>query len=334
MAIQLKSARVERWPVAGEFVISRGAKTHIDVVVAEIEGQGAIGRGEGTPVYYLGEDAARCRDQILLAAPHIGEMDTAEARAAVQELMAPGAARNALDCALWDLEARQRGLRLWQVVGCDGAPTSRVTAYTVSLGTPGAMAEQAATAAADGYRLLKIKLTGEDDRLRVAGVRKGAPDARLIVDANESWGEIDILSEAEALADMGVEMIEQPVPVGADALLDPIYAPIPFIADESCQTAADVARIGPFYDGVNIKLDKAGGLTEALALKAEALAQRFEVMVGSMVATSLGVAPALLLAQGVKVVDLDGPLLLARDREPGLSITGSLIEPPPRELWG
>jgi len=331
MAIQLKSARVERWPVEGAFVISRGAKTHVDVVVAEIgsakEDGGAVGRGEGTPIYYLGEDAAGCRDQILMAAPHIAGLDAATARAAVQELMAAGAARNALDCALWDLEARQRGLRLWQLAGCDGAPTSRVTAFTISLASPGAMAEQAATAAADGYRLLKLKLTGEDDRLRVAAVRKGAPEARLIVDANESWRDIDILSEAEALADMGVEMIEQPVPVGADALLDPIYAPLPFIADESCQTAADIARIGPFYDGVNIKLDKAGGLTEALKIADAADAAGLAIMVGCMLSTSLAIAPAFVLAQRARWVDLDGPALLERDRDGGFEYRDGRIAP-------
>lgn len=327
MAIQLKSARVERWPVAGAFVISRGAKTYVDVVVAEIESDGATGRGEGTPIYYLGEDAAGCRDRILLAAPHIAELDVAAARAAVQELMPAGAARNALDCALWDLEAKQRGLRLWQVAGCDGAPTARVTAFTISLGSPGAMAEQAATAEADGYSLLKIKLTGEGDRLRVAGVRKGAPNARLIVDANESWGQLDLLAEAEALADMGVEMIEQPVPVGADALLDPIYAPLPFIADESCQTAADVARIGPFYDGVNIKLDKAGGLTEALKIADAADAAGLSIMVGCMLSTSLAIAPAFVLAQRASWVDLDGPALLERDREGGFEFRDGRIGP-------
>jgi L-alanine-DL-glutamate epimerase-like enolase superfamily enzyme len=332
MTIQLKSARVERWPVAGAFVISRGAKRHVDVVVAEVEGEGAhggaIGRGEGTPVYYLGEDAAGCRDRILQAAPHIAAMGAAEARAAVQELMPSGAARNALDCALWDLEARQRGLRLWQLVGCDGAPTARVTALTISLGTPGAMAERAATAEADGYRLLKIKLTGEDDRLRVAAVRKGAPHARLIADANESWSHVDILSEAEALADMGVEMIEQPVPAGVDALLDPIYAPLPFVADESCQTAADIARIGAFYDGVNIKLDKAGGLTEALRIADAADAAGLAIMVGCMLSTSLAVAPAFVLAQRARWVDLDGPALLARDREGGFVFRDGMIGPP------
>lgn len=328
MAIQLKSARVERWPVAGSFVISRGATDHVDVVVAEIEGEGATGRGEGTPVYYLGEDAVACRDQILHAAGHVAGMAAAEARAAVQEIMAPGAARNALDCALWDLEARQRGLRLWQLAGCDGAPTARTTAFTISLGSPGAMAEQAATAEADGYHLLKVKLTGADDRLRVAGVRKGAPNARLIVDANESWGQVDILEEAEALADMGVEMIEQPVPVGADALLDPIYTSIPFVADESCQTAADVARIGAFYDGVNIKLDKAGGLTEALRIADAADAAGLAIMVGCMLSTSLAIAPAFVLAQRARWVDLDGPVLLERDREGGFEYREGRIGPP------
>lgn len=328
MAIHLKSVRVERWPVAGAFVISRGAKTHVDVVVAEVEDGDAVGRGEGTPVYYLGEDAAGCRDQILQAASHAAGLGAAEARGAIQEIMAPGAARNALDCALWDLEAKQRGLRLWQLAGCDGAPTARVTAFTISLGTPGAMAEAAATAEADGYRLLKIKLTGEDDRLRVAGVRKGAPNARLIVDANESWGQVDLLGEAEALADMGVEMIEQPVPVGSDALLDGVYAPIPFVADESCHTAADIARIGPFYDGVNIKLDKAGGLTEALRLADAADAAGLSIMVGCMLCTSLAIAPAFVLAQRARWVDLDGPALLARDREGGFEFREGRVAPP------
>lgn len=327
MAVHLKSARVERWSTQSSFVISRGAKNHVDVIVAEVEGEGVLGRGEGTPVYYQGEDAVGCRDQLLRVAPYIADMAAAEARGAVQELMPPGAARNAIDCALWDLEAKQRGLRLWQLAGCDGPPTARTTAYTISLGTPGAMAEQAATAEADGYRLLKIKLTGEGDRLRVAGVRKGAPNARLIADANESWGPIDILSEAEALADMGVEMIEQPVPVGADALLDPIYAPIPFVADESCHIAADVARIGPFYDGVNIKLDKAGGLTEALRLADAADAAGLSIMVGCMLCTSLAVAPAFVLAQRARWVDLDGPALLERDREGGFEFREGQIAP-------
>ncbi|MBY4635665.1 dipeptide epimerase [Sphingopyxis sp. XHP0097] len=327
MAIQLKSARVERWPVAGSFVTSRGAKEHVDVIVAEIEGRGEVGRGEGTPVYYLGEDATGCRDEILRVASLIADMEAAEARAAVQEMMAAGAARNALDCALWDLEAKQRGMRLWQLAGCDGAPTARLTAFTISHGRPGEMAEAAATAAADGYRLLKVKLTGDDDRLRVTAVRKGAPDARLIVDANESWGQVDILSEAEALSDLGVEMIEQPVPVGADALLDPIYAPIPFIADESCHTAADVARIGAFYDGVNIKLDKAGGLTEALRLADAADAAGLSIMVGCMLCTSLAIAPAFVLAQRARWVDLDGPALLARDREGGFEFREGQVAP-------
>jgi len=317
MAIHLKSARVERWPVAGEFVISRGATDHVDVVVAEVEGDGAVGRGEGTPVYYHGETAEACRDQLLNAAPHIADMTPAEARAAVQLLLGPGAARNALDCALWDLEAQQCDLPLWYLAGSEAPPTPRVTAFTISLDVPDVMAARAAAAWDAGYRLLKLKLTGEGDRARVAAVRDGAAGAKLIVDANESWGQLDILAEAEALAELGVEMIEQPVPSGADALLDPVYAPIPFVADESCQVAADVARIGPFYDGINIKLDKAGGLTEALRLADAADAAGLSIMVGCMLSTSLAIAPAFVLAQRALWVDLDGPALLAKDRDGG-----------------
>ncbi len=328
MTIHLKSARVERWPVAGEFVISRGTKDHVDVVVAEIEGDGVVGRGEGTPVYYLDEDAAGCRDALLRVVPHLAAMDARGARAAVQELLGPGAARNALDCALWDLEARQRGLPLWQIAGSDGPPTARVTAFTISLAAPDVMAAKAGAAAAEGFRLLKLKLTGEGDRARVAAVRRGAPDARLIVDANESWGQVDLLGEAEALAEMGVEMVEQPVPVGADALLDSVYAPLPFVADESCQTCADVARIGAFYDGVNIKLDKAGGLTEALRLADAADAAGLSIMVGCMLSTSLAIAPAFVLAQRALWVDLDGPALLARDRAEAFRFEGGRVVPP------
>ncbi|MBL8652055.1 MAG: dipeptide epimerase [Sphingopyxis sp.] len=317
MAIHLKSARVERWPVAGEFVISRGARTHVDVIVAEVEGDGAVGRGEGTPVYYHGETAEACRDQLLNAAPHIADMAPAEARAAVQLLLGPGAARNALDCALWDLEAQQCDLPLWYLAGSEAPPTPRVTAFTISLDAPDTMAARAAAAWDAGYRLLKLKLTGEGDRARVAAVRDGAAGAKLIVDANESWGQLDILAEAEALAELGVEMIEQPVPSGADALLDPVYAPIPFVADESCQVAADVGRIGPFYDGINIKLDKAGGLTEALRLADAADAAGLSIMVGCMLSTSLAITPAFVLAQRALWVDLDGPALLAKDREGG-----------------
>lgn len=327
MAIQLKSARVERWPVAGKFVISRGASDHVDVVVAEVEEDGVAGRGEGTPIYYQGEDAAGCRDALLRVMPHLAGLGASAARAAVQELMGAGAARNAIDCALWDLEARQRAVPLWQLAGCE-APAPRVTAFTISLGGPGTMAARTEEAVTAGYRLLKIKLAGDaEDRARVAAVRGAAPDARLIVDANESWGAFDLLAEAEALADLGVEMIEQPVPVGTDVLLDGIYAPLPFIADESCHVAADVPRIGAFYDGVNIKLDKAGGLTEALKLADAADAAGLSIMVGCMLSTSLAIAPAYLLAQRARWVDLDGPALLARDRADGFCFANGEIGP-------
>ncbi|WP_033074720.1 dipeptide epimerase [Sphingopyxis sp. MWB1] len=328
MGIQLKSARVERWDVAGDFVISRGARNHVDVVVAAIGVDDLVGRGEGTPIYYQGEDALMCRDQILRAMPHIAGMESAEARAAVQEILGPGAARNALDCALWDLEAQERGVPLWQLAGAEAAPSPRTTALTISLAAPERMAEQAARAEALGYRLLKLKLTGEGDRERVAAVRGGAPEARLLVDANESWGQLDLMEEAEALLALGVEMIEQPVPSGTDALLDGIYAPLPFVADESCHTVADVARIGAFYDGVNIKLDKAGGLTEALRLADAADEAGLAIMAGCMLSTSLAIAPAFILAQRARWVDLDGPALLARDREPGFRYERGTILPP------
>lgn len=311
------TAIVERWPVAGQFIISRGAKDHVDVLVVAVSDGTQIGFGEGTAIYYHGESAESCLAQVMNAVPDIEALDVRSARALVQELLGPGAARNALDCALWDLEVKQSGQPLWQLAGFSHPPVSLTTAFTISLGEAEVMEAAAAKAAALGYRLLKLKLTGKGDRDRVAAVRKGAPEARLIVDANESWGELDIAAEAEALETLGVEMIEQPVPVGSDALLDSICAPLPFVADESCQDSADVRRIGPFYDGINIKLDKAGGLTEALRLADEADAAGLKIMVGCMLSTSLGIAPAFLVAQRAEWVDLDGPVLLAEDRPDG-----------------
>jgi L-alanine-DL-glutamate epimerase-like enolase superfamily enzyme len=201
------------------------------------------------------------------------------------------------------------------------------TAFTISLGEPTAMESDAAKAAARGFGLLKLKLTGEGDRERVAAVRKGAPDVRLIVDANESWAGLDIEAESAALAALGVEMIEQPVPVGQDALLEGVVSPVPFLADESCQSSADLELCARFYDGINIKLDKAGGLTEALKIACESEAHGLKLMVGCMLSTSLGIAPAFLVAQGAQWVDLDGPILLAEDREDGFRFEKGLILP-------
>lgn len=321
------SAAIERWPVAGQFIISRGAKTHVDVLVAAASDGTHVGLGEGTAIYYHGESAESCLAQIEELIDTLEPMKVHEARHAIQSLLPAGAARNALDCALWDLEARSAGIPLWQFAGLPSAPRPLQTAFTISLGEPDVMESHAASAAARGFGLLKLKLTGEGDRERVAAVRKGAPAVRLIADANESWAALDIEAEAYALAALGVEMIEQPVPVGQDALLDGIKSSVPFLADESCQSSADLERCALYYDGINIKLDKAGGLTEALAMAHEAQARGLKLMVGCMLSTSLGIAPAFVAAQGAHWVDLDGPILLAEDREGGFRFENGMILP-------
>ncbi len=318
------SATVERWPVAGSFVISRGAKTHVDVVRCVVTDGNHQGFGEATPIYYKGETAEDSAEAIRRYA---GELD----RAAVNAAMAAGAARSALDCALWDLEARQSGKPVWALAGLSAAPVALQTAFTISVDSPATMEAAAARAAGAGYALLKCKLTGTGDVERVAAVRRGAPAARLIVDANESWGEADIAREASAMAELGVELIEQPVPAGQDERLCDIRSPVPFCADESCQTSADLDRLS-MYDAINIKLDKAGGLTEALRLAAGARARGQSVMVGCMLGTSLGIAPAFLVAQGARWVDLDGALLLERDREGALKAEAGMLLP--GSLWG
>ena len=310
------TAIVERWPVAGQFIIARGAKTYVDVLVAAASDGKHVGMGEGTAIYYHGESAESCLAQIESVIGALAGLTVQDAREAAQTALPPGAARNALDSALWDLEAKATGLPLWQLAGLSEAPVPLQTAFTISLGEPAIMEADATKAAARGFGLLKLKLTGGGDRERVAAVRKGAPDARLIVDANESWGGLDIAAEATALAALGVEMIEQPVPVGQDALLEGVKSPVPFLADESCQSAADIELCARYYDGINI-LDKAGGLTEALKMRRQAEARGLKVMVGCMLSTSLGIAPAFLAAQGAEWVDLDGPILLAQDRENG-----------------
>ena len=319
------TAIVERWPVAGQFIIARGAKTYVDVLVVAVSDGAHVGMGEGTAIYYHGESAESCLAQIEAVIGALGGLTVQAARDAAQTALPPGAARNALDCALWDLEAKAAGMALWQLAGLSKAPLPLQTAFTISLGEPATMEADAANAAARGFGLLKLKLTGSGDRERVAAVRKGAPDARLIVDANESWAGLDIAAEAAALAALGVEMIEQPVPVGQDALLEGVKSPAPFLADESCQSAADIELCARYYDGINIKLDKAGGLTEALNMRREAEAHGLKVMVGCMLSTSLGIAPAFLAAQGADWVDLDGPALLTEDRDGGFRFADGQI---------
>ncbi len=319
------SAAVERWPVAGEFIIARGAKQHVDVLLVAVRYDGHWGMGEGTAIYYHGDSAEDGLKLIESISAELSAMPPDAARAHIQKLMPPGAARNALDCALWELEAKQAAMPLWQYAGLKSAPVALQTAFTISLGDPAVMEADAAKAAARGFGILKLKLTGEGDRARVAAVRAGAPNARLIVDANGSWGDLDIAAEAQAMAELGVEMIEQPVAVGDDSLLAGITSPIPIIADESCQSSADIEICADYYHGINIKLDKAGGLTEALKMMAEADAQGLKVMLGCMLSTSLGIAPAFLAAQGADWVDLDAPALLAEDREDGFRFENGQI---------
>lgn len=311
----------------GSFNIARGAKREVDVIVAAMSFAGQVGMGEGTPIYYRGESPGSCLAQIEKLRGPLENMSPKQARLALQDMLDPGAARAALDAALWALEAKIAGQPFWQYAGLEKPPAELQTAYTISLADPDVMQAAAAQAAEKGYGLLKLKLTGEGDRARVAAVHAGAPDARLIVDANESWAGLDISAEATALARLGVEMIEQPLPDGADDALVEMEASLPLIADESCHSAADIPRLAPLYDGVNIKLDKAGGLTEALAIEAAARAHDMQVMVGCMLSTSLGIQPAFLLAQRADYVDLDGPALLAEDREDGFRFEGGQIAP-------
>ena len=322
------TAMVERWPVAGQFIISRGAKTYVDVLVVAAGDGGNIGMGESTAIYYYGESAESCLAQVASIIEDLEPLSADAARALVQLLLPPGAARNAVDCALWDLAAKAAGLPLWRYAGLDKKPEPLTTAFTISLGDAVVMKADAAKAAAKGYSLLKLKLTGEGDRERVAAVRAGAPTARLIVDANESWGSLDLAAEVAALAELGVEMVEQPLPSGQDSMLANFGPLVPILADESCHIAADVGRLASYYDGVNIKLDKAGGLTEAIKIADEADAAGLKIMVGCMLSTSLGIAPAFLLAQRAHWVDLDGPALLANDRDHGFRFEGGKIVPP------
>jgi L-alanine-DL-glutamate epimerase-like enolase superfamily enzyme len=322
------TARIERWPLARPFVISRGTKTEAEVVVAEIADAPHRGRGEAVPYAHYGESAESVLAQIEAARPAV---EAGADREALQPLLPAGAARNALDCALWDLAAKRAGVRAWTLVGRARLDPMK-TCFTLSLGPPEAMAE---AARANARRpMLKLKIGSTDDLAAVAAVHAAAPRARLIVDANEALSFDDLPRLLPELARLDVKLLEQPLPAAEDAALEGFPTPVPLCADESLHTRAELAACARRYAVVNVKLDKAGGLTEALAVAAEARRQGLELMVGSMVGTSLGVAPALILAQGAAFVDLDGPLLLAKDREPRLSFVGSLIEPPPPELWG
>ncbi len=314
------TAHTETFKLADHFTIARGDKTEVEVIVCEVSDGTHTGRAEATPIYYEGEDAELCIDAINMRSKSRVPLT----RESLLDTMMEGAARNALDCALWDLEARQAGVPLWQLAKLP-QPKPLVTAITISLAPPADMAKAAKRAVADGFQLLKLKLDGEDDVARVAAVRKAVPDARLIVDLNEAWEERDIEEEAAALVPYRIELIEQPVAAGSEEDLIGIKSPIPLCADESCMTHEDLDRCEGRYQVINIKLDKAGGLTEAMLLADKARMRGFEIMVGCMLGSSLGVAPAFALAQKAKWVDLDAPLLLKKDRPDGFKVKNGLL---------
>jgi L-alanine-DL-glutamate epimerase-like enolase superfamily enzyme len=326
------SVAIERWPIAGSFTIARGSRTEAVVVTATIERDGAVGRGECVPYARYGESVEGVASDIRALETRIAN---GLHRTALQSELPPGAARNALDCAFWDLEAKQAGKRVWDLSGTP-TPDGLTTAYTLSVGTPDAMAEAASVAA---HRpLLKVKLAGrnetgaDDDRIRA--VRRAAPEATLIVDANEAWAGDDLAIFMDACAEANVALVEQPLPASDDALLGDIEHPIPICADESAHDVRGLPELIGRYDAINIKLDKTGGLTEALALAEQSRRAGLSIMVGCMLGTSLAMAPAMVVAASADFVDLDGPLLLAKDREPGLTFEGSAMLSPPASLWG
>ena len=322
------AVREDVFPIAGTFTISRGSRTESRVVTVELTRDGVTGHAECYPYARYDETVDSVIAQIE------GLRDALESgldRAGLQSALAPGAARNGVDCAFWDLEAKLSGKRVWEIAGVP-APRPVITAYTLSLAAP---EEMRAKAAENAHRpLLKIKLGGEGDIERLKAVRAGAPDARIIVDANEGWDAAAYARIAPVVLDLGVEMVEQPLPAGNDGPLAGMERPLPVCADEACHDRASLAAIDGKYDMINIKLDKTGGLTEALALKAEAEAKGLKIMVGCMIGSSLGMAPATLVAQGAALTDLDGPLLLAKDRDHPLTYDADGVHPPAAALWG
>ena len=317
----------EEWPIRGVFRISRGSSTSVEVLLIELEQDGFVGRGEASPQRY-GMDVNEA----------VAGMETARDaleqglnRSELQDLLAPGPVRNGIDLALWDLEAKQSNTPAWKLAGLDHCEPI-VTAWTISLDTPEKMEESARL---HHHRpLLKIKLTGTADLERVEAVRRGAPNARLIVDANEAWSPDYYREIITELVQLQVELIEQPFPARQDSILASLPHPIPVCADESCRHRGDLKELAKYYDVVNIKLDKTGGLTEAIKLQQEARELNLGVMIGCMVATSLGIAPGILLAQDADFIDLDGHLILDKDRSPGLLSKDHHLLPPSPALWG
>lgn len=316
------------FPLAEAFTISRGSRTEARVVTVTLSDGEHFGRGESVPYARYGETVEGVIAEIGTIA---GDLHAGLDREELQQRLSAGAARNAVDCALWDLEARRSGRRVTEIAGLP-TPHPMQTAFTLSLEVPDLMRQKAAKNA--GRPLLKIKLGGEGDLERLEAVREGAPDAAIIVDANEGWTPAIYEALAPELLRLGVQMVEQPLPAGDDDALADVNRILPVCADESCHDRASLAALKGKYDMVNIKLDKTGGLTEALKLKTEAQAQGYQIMVGCMVSSSLAMAPAVLVAQGAQVVDLDGPLLLASDREHALVYDDAGVHPATPQLWG
>lgn len=320
------AVRAESFALARPFTISRGSRTEARVLGVTVSDGRHEGRGECVPYARYGETL----DGVAAAIEEL-RLSPFAPREALAEALPSGAARNAVDCALWDWESKRAGRRAWEVAGLP-APVPVPTAYTLSLAEPEAMRAEAAR---NAHRpLLKVKLGAEGDMPRLEAVREGAPRARLIVDANEGWSPEAYAELAPHLARLGVALVEQPLPAGRDEALAEMARPVPVCADESCHDRASLPALRGRYDMVNIKLDKAGGLTEALLLREAARAEGFGIMVGCMLGSSLAMAPAILLAQGAEVVDLDGPLLLAEDRDHPLLYDEAGAHPPEPELWG
>lgn len=310
--------------LAQVFTISRGSRTEAKVLTVKVEKDGVTGWGECVPY-------ARYNETLESVTAEIEGLPADFSREDLMDLLPAGAARNAVDCALWDLEAKAAGKPVWELAGLE-APGAEITAYTLSLDTPEKMQAQAAE---NAHRpLLKIKLGTADDMPRLEAVRAGAPAASIIVDANEGWSAEVYAELAPHLVRLGVELVEQPLPAGEDDALIGMERPVPVCADESCHDRTSLPKLVGKYDVVNIKLDKTGGLTEALKLRDEALEAGYQVMVGCMVGSSLAMAPATLVAQGALVTDLDGPLLLAEDRDEPLKFDADGVHPPVAALWG
>jgi L-Ala-D/L-Glu epimerase len=317
----------ERFPLIKPFTISRGSVSDLELVTATISDGEHVGRGECRPYARYGETVESVMAAIREQAGFIAEGGD---RTALMAAMPGGAARNAVDCALWDLEAKTTGRTIQELLGLP-PPVPALVTYTIGLDTPEAMAAEAMSC---GRPLLKLKLGGAGDLDRVEAVRAAVPDVRLVVDANEAWTAEMVVDWSQHLAELGVELIEQPLHADRDEALFGLARPVPLCADESCHGADDLERLAPLYDMVNIKLDKTGGLTAALLLADAAEAQGLKIMVGCMMATSLAMAPAFVLAPRAVCLDLDAPLLLARDRDPPVRYEAAMMQPPPRELWG